>query len=282
MKMSLMLKLSSIAILSSGLFASNEVQVLDFLKKNMAMNDGVSIKNISIKESQKLKDIPSWNAYFINLNLHVKSEKKDVNITDIVFSNGEYFAKDFVSFKSGRSIKSTLSPSADAKLYKASHLIAGDANAKHKLVVFSDPVCPFCMDFVPDAIEAAKKYPKTFALYYYHFPLQMHQSALGFSKAMLVAKKQGIKDVVLKTYEEGFDEKVGDDKAIAKVFSKALGVKVTQKQMNEKWVLEEIEKDMKIANELMVNGTPTLFIDGVKDAKRKEFVKILKSLKDKK
>jgi len=73
-------------------------------------------------------------------------------------------------------VKSQLKPDLDPNIYDDKHLIAGDKDAKHKLVVFSDPQCPFCKEIVPNMYKIVKEYPKRFALYYYHMPLlRLHQ-----------------------------------------------------------------------------------------------------------
>ena len=40
---------------------------------------------------------------------------------------------------------------------------------KDKIVIFSDLLCPFCMDYVPDVINYVNKIKIKVALYYYHF-----------------------------------------------------------------------------------------------------------------
>jgi protein-disulfide isomerase len=71
-----------------------------------------------------------------------------------------------------------IAPEFKSEFYKKSNLISGDENSKHKVAIFSDPLCPFCKKFVPQAMEYMKKYPKEFALYYYHLPLAtLHPAA---------------------------------------------------------------------------------------------------------
>ncbi len=267
-----------LATLSSVLLATNsQDRVLDFLKKGIVSNQKFDVKKISITSSQDLKDIPNWKAYFVDIDVFLKKEKKEHVFKDIVFSDGKYFSRDFISVDERSSIKSSLAPKAKTSLYDKSHLLAGNENAKNKLLVFSDPNCPFCMNFVPFVIDAAKKYPNEFVVYYYDFPLNIHKSAKGFIKATLAAEKQGLKDAVYKMYKARLRSSTDDEKEIAKIFNKALKTNVTVKQMNEKWILKRIESDIKIANSMMIDATPTLFVNGKKDAKRET----LKALYDK-
>lgn len=281
MKMPLALKLSSVAILSGGLLfgASSDDKVVSFLKKSIASNKGYTVKSVNVTNKVDLKQAPNWKAYFIKIELHVNKDNKDVNVTDMIFSNGEVMARDLMDLNTKRNLKNDISIPLSPKLYDKEHLIAGHTNAKNKLVVFSDPVCPFCIDYVPDVIKAVQKYPDTFALYYYHLPLPMHKSAAGFTKAMIVAEKEGVKDVSLKTYESDFSSRIPTDEEIAKTFNKAFGTKITPKQMNEKWVVAKMEKDIEIAQSLMVNGTPTVYVNGEKDTTRKLFKDLLSKAK---
>jgi phosphate transport system protein len=56
-------------------------------------------------------------------------------------------------------------PKIGKQYYKEEYLIAGDREAKHKLLVFSDPLCPNCTTVLPELIKDANKNPKILALY---------------------------------------------------------------------------------------------------------------------
>lgn len=276
-----MLKLLIIAILSSRLLAiTPEDKVLNFLKHNLVSNKDFKIKKITIKSSQDISDIPNWKAYFANIEVTAKNQ--DLNLTEIIFSNGEYFTQDFINLDTRDTLKNQLGPKAEDNVYNSSHYIAGNKNAKNKLLLFSDPNCPFCMNFVPFVIEVAKKYPDTFVLYYYDFPLNMHKSAKGFIKAMNVADKMGIKDVVYKTYKARLRSGSSDESKILKKFNEALDLNITTKQINEPWVLKRLEHDINVANSMMINSTPTLYVNGKKDFSREIFKKLYEQAKGKK
>lgn len=275
-------KYSWALILSTSMLfgATNDEKVEAFLKSTISPNSEFTVNSISIKDSVKLDNVPNWKAYFVNINLHLKKENRDVNMKDIIFSDGNVMSKDLVSLNTRASLKSEVSLPINPKLYDKEHLIAGDKNAINRLIVFSDPVCPYCIDYLPDLIKAAQKYPKTFALYYYHLPLaSIHKSAPGFTKAMIVAQKQGVKDVALKTYESQYSYKIPTEEEIAKQFNKTFGTHITPKQMNEAWVLEKIKNDTNIAKEMNVNGTPTVYVNGKNDTSRRLFQNLLTKAK---
>lgn len=278
--MKLIIKLLSIMALSSLLLGSNmDDKILNFIKKSITSKDGLKIKSIKLNSSQDLKEIPNWRVYYVDISANMSGE--DTTITQVLFSDGKYISQDFINLDDGGHLRDEVGPNAKNSLYDSSHLIAGHKNAKNRLLLFSDPNCPFCQTFVPFAIEAAKKYPNEFALYYYDFPLNIHASAKGYTKAMLVAQKQGVKDVVLRTYKARFRSSSSDESKIVKKFNDMLKTDITVEQMNESWVIKKIENDELIAKKMLVNGTPTLYVNDKKDPKRLNFKALYDKLEKK-
>ena len=227
MKMkSLMLKLLMIGLSSSFIFANTpEDKILEFLSKSVKATKSYKIKDIRLTGSKDIETIPGWKVYFIKIDLDLVGKDKMITISDKIFTNGILISRDFLDINSAKSIKNNFVPDFEDKFYNSSNVIAGNIDATNKLVVFSDPLCPFCMNFMPDIINFVQKYPKQFVLYYYHFPLNIHPNSPTLIKASLVAKKQGIKDVDIKVYEEAFDFEKTDEKLVLAAFNKAMGTK---------------------------------------------------------
>jgi len=278
---SLMLKLSTILLLSSSLvFASTvDEKVLSFLTKSISTAKSYNLKDVTILEKQDIESIPGWKVYFVKYDLDLVGKNKEITITDKIFTNGNIISKDFVDINTRRSLKGTFVRNFDAKLYSKLNLIEGNFDAKYKLVVFSDPLCPFCMSFMPDVIDFVKKHPKEFGLFYYHFPLSIHPNSKVLIKAGIVAEQNGVKDVLKKVYEEAFDFDDKDDKIALSAFNKVLGTTITLEQINKKEVIEIMDDDIKIAKNLMINGTPTLYVNGKLDKNRIIFKKMVKDRK---
>lgn len=270
---SLMLKLlTSLVLLSSTtLFAADvsgelDKKVIAFLSKAIGPNENYKLEKMSILKTEEMKEIPGWKVYFVRIDLILlKQEGKKVTVNDIVFTDGKTLSKDFLDLSSGRSLKTGLSLDLDAKAYTKDHLLAGKFNAPNKLVIFSDPLCPFCMDFVPEVIRDVEKNPETFALFYYHFPLSIHPAAPTLVKAMLVAEAKGEKEMVKKVYDEVFDLKTTDEKVILEAFNKAMKTNITLEEINQPSIVAKLKSDHEYATSLMVNGTPTIYLNGKKD-----------------
>ncbi|MCT7583524.1 thioredoxin domain-containing protein [Aliarcobacter butzleri] len=261
--------LSLSVILSASLFA-NDSTVVDFEKKRVAQNPNVKVKDVKVNTK---KDLPlaGWNGYILDVEAIV--QEKSLKVKDILFSNGDYIALDLIDAKTGKSLKDLVTPNLTSNYYDKTKLIAGNHNAKDKIVVFSDPLCPFCMEYIPEVINYVNKNNDSIALYYYAFPLvQIHPASEALSKIIEVAKNKGVKDIELKAYktdwETYFSPKENDEKKILEAFNKELKTNIKLEEIASKDINEKLSKDMSMGEEVMVTGTPTIFVNGVKDTTR--------------
>jgi protein-disulfide isomerase len=269
-----MLKLLAITLLSTSLLqatATNK-QVEDFLSKNFQNNPNIKSVNVTVSSKTKIKQMPQWEAFIVNVDATLKNNKQ-VTQKMIWFSNGIVMTDDLIDMKSKRSLKDGVSPRFEARHYKKENLIYGNENAEHKVVLFSDPLCPFCRSYVPKAIEHMKKEPNKFAVYYYHFPLPgLHPAAVELTKAAIAAELKGAQDVVLKLYKVKVDARERNLSKILKAFNKAIGTNITEKDIKDSRVEQHYVQDQAIADDVMVQGTPTVFFDGEKDKSKKKYL----------
>ena len=263
-------------LLSSTLLATVEVdkKVLSFEKQRLSQNPGISLKNLEITKKESLP-LKGWYGYVLNIQAEVEG-RGVLSVDDMVFTNGDAFTMELVNMKTGRSFKDLLMPKVTNTYYKKDHLIAGDENAKDKVVVFSDPLCPACQQSLPAIIDIIQAKSKDIALYYYHFPLlTIHPAADTISKAMIVAKEKGIKDIEIKVYKTDFSPyftaRQTDVKIILDGFNKIFKTNITQNEINNTAIQNEINNDIKMGEDVMVQGTPTIFVNGINDQDRSLF-----------
>lgn len=267
-------------LLTTSLFANvSDDNVLKFEKKRISQNPNVEVENISINTKKELP-VKGWYGYIIDVE--AKIEDKIVNAKDIIFSDGRYISLDLLDSTNGKSLKDLVTPEVTSKYYDKAKLIAGNHNAKDKIVIFSDPLCPFCMDYVPEVIKHVNKNKDSIALYYYHFPLlRLHPAADPLSKLMELGKEKGIKDIELKVYETDWDEyftsKESDVKKVITGFNKVFKTSFTQNDIESIELIDAIENDMALGEEVMVQGTPTIFVNGEKDTMRTKYEKLGKN-----
>jgi protein-disulfide isomerase len=174
--------------------------------------------------------------------------------------------------KTNNNFKETIKPTVPDTAYDKEHLVAGNENAKHKILVFSDPMCPFCQEIVPDLLKSAALNPTDIAVYYYHLPLvQIHPVSPALTQIMHIAQSQGKNDMITKIYALKINPSETKADVIAKAVKAQTGFVVTPAQMNAPAVLAALKGDEDMAAKLMVGGTPTIFIDGKLDKMREGY-----------
>ena len=265
---------------------TTDEKIVNAIKKAIRVGKAYNLKDIKVKAKKKLDKPVGWSAYFLSIFLEIHRDNNMTEVieaADTVFSDGTYLAKDLLNLKTGGSIKRDVALDLTPKYYKKDHLIAGNAKAKNKLVVFSDPECPFCQDFVPELIKFVKKHPKQFVLYYYHFPLDViHKASPTLIRVIMAAEKKlkmSQADLLIKVYEHYFDIPTTDADKILEVFNKAFKTKITKKEIHTPEIEKRFKNDFKMASDLVISGTPTLYLNGKKDASRRKHLELLKKSK---
>ena len=284
MMKSLTLKsLTIISLLSSTLIANEtDDNVLKYeqqrIKSAIARAQG-KINSIDVVLKKDLQN-DGWYGYVFNLDINIQG--KQLIQKDTLFAKGNMIAPDLINTKTKRSFKDLMYPVLNKSYFSKEHLIAGNPNAKHSVVLFSDPLCPICIDEVPFIMKNIMKNPDNVALYYYHMPLDMHPTARTLSKASMIAKEQGVKDIDYKVYDKDFSNfydayKEKDHQKALNFFNKTFNTKITMKQINDKKWDDKLKHDLKMSENAFVNGTPTVFFDGVIDKSRMKYEAFLKN-----
>ena len=104
-----------------------------------------------------------------------------------------------------------------------------------------------------------------------------------FTKELEVAMLEGsahlavhsLKDVELKVYqtkwEQYFDVKSTDEKKILEAFNKEFKTDIKLEEISAKTVNDDLQKDISMGEEALVQGTPTIFVNGEKDSSRQKY-----------
>jgi protein-disulfide isomerase len=141
--------------------------------------------------------------------------------------------------------------------------VKGPADAPVTMVEFSDFQCPFCARSNPLIEQVIQAYPKELKFVYKEFPLPMHPNAMPASRAAVAAQRQG-------KYWEMHDKLFANQQALQpdnfKQYAQELGLDVAkfEQDVNSPEVQAQITEDMQLARQSVVNGTPTLFLNGKK------------------
>jgi len=275
--MLLMPKLSATLLLCASVYAASDADVVSFLKKGIGSNPNISNLQIDISGKQNVSSMKGWQAYFVTIEADVKqgSDNRHLSQNGTYFVNGDVIAPELVNVKTGERYNDTVTPAFSSSYYTKANLISGDANAKNKVVIFSDPLCPFCRKFVPEAVAYMTKYPKTFAVYYYHFPLaQLHPASVALTKAAIMAEQSGVDNVTLKMYQVDIDPNEKNEQKIIDAFNKTFKTKLIVADLRRSSVVKQFDFDQKVVRGMMVNGTPTVFFNGAKDTKKTKYKEV--------
>ncbi len=268
--------LLSTLLLGNLLYAktSNEM-IEDFLEESISKNPNIENLDVSVVDTMKVEQLKGWNAYVVVIDATLKKDKQKVKQKMTWFSNGELITKELTLLIGGENLSDVMKPSFKPEYYKDENLVYGDKNATHRAVFFSDPLCPFCRTFVPEALEEMKKEPSKFAIYYFHFPLPaIHPASVELVKAEVAAELQGHKNVLLNLYKVEIDPRENNVTKILEAFNKATGITLTTQDLESKNVMERLAQDLKIADDLMVQGTPTMFFDDKLDRTKTLYKKV--------
>ncbi len=274
--MSLMLKLSSL-VAAMTLLANAEFNLENYIKNDLIKNPKVKVNKV---EQIGVKDVPNhkdWKAYMFVIDLSIGN--KNDQFADLVLVNEKenLVTQSLYDLKTHKDIAKEIRPEIGDNYYQDSHLIAGKKDAKHKLVVFSDPKCPFCKRIVPNLYQKVKENPDTFALYYYHMPLErIHPSSKTLVKIMEVLQKKGEFDKAMKIYDTKVAYTQRDEQKILDTVNKELGTNITKKDINTPEIEKQLKDDKAMAMKVMLKGTPTIYLDGKFQKNPESYLKLIK------
>jgi thiol-disulfide isomerase/thioredoxin len=266
-------------IASSLVFAGGESDVIDYVKKRLSRNPQVKINSATVEEKLPIPGIKGWSAYVIgfDINLTRGKETRRIDFEDILFVSKNLMTPELIDRKTGRDLRYMIQPKLPKDIYDPSHLLYGSPNAPHKLILFSDPLCPFCRMYVPELLKAVKKNPERMALYYYHMPLQaIHPASATLVRVMEVAQKEGKNEIIDKIYRIDIDFRLKDEEKILDIVAEKTGYRLSSEQIHQPWIDKRLGKDRVTAQRLLVIGTPTIFVDGKKDITRDKYKQFMK------
>jgi protein-disulfide isomerase len=251
---------------------------LDAFVKNVLLKDSkLKVEKVIPLAEKPLEEYKEWKAYLFYMKITVNGKTR--NIAEKVFVNTkEGLATVFLlDMKKKLNLRDIVQPDMDNSFYDREHLVAGNPDAIHKIVIFSDPQCPVCIDYFPGLLEDVKKHPDKVALYYYHMPLVgLHPVSDTLTRVMEYLQRHGRTEEAMKMYDLVIDFRLRDEKKILSEIKKQLKIDLNIEEINRSEIRSAIKKDMEKAASMMVRGTPTVFFDGKYDPGRRAYKKVLK------
>jgi len=274
MKKKLLATLALTALTFSSLQAKTLQEKVETFLENTIQNIDISVEKVEILDTQKVDD--KWNIIFVRSVLDIGENNKQTVPIRVLY-NGKFFTERLIT-EDGEDVARKYMPNINVSdLYDDDHLMAGLKDAKHKIIVFSDPMCPYCKESVPGILEVARNNPSKIAVYYYSMPLtRIHPQSMELSKAIELAKKGDATDKVFsQIYSNDFQAKNMTE--LVNMINNKTDLNITEKDLSDIKVIQAVLKDIENAQNHFVDGTPVFFIDG-KRVKNGDQKKIIESL----
>ncbi len=254
--------------------------------------EGIQLKRFFLKEKIALGEIKpelkDWSKVVFEITFFIEAEKREQTVYDSYIVNEKIglLSRDLSNYKTNTVYASDVKSDLSKDIYKndSHHLIAGNKDAKHKIVVFSNPLCGICRDVLPEIKAEAIKSPSTFALYHYAIPSQsLPNSDILIRIATVLLSRGGdagkITDAIYSTDTEivisATQETIPD---ILKAVAKKMGTKdldITMEDLTSAEVGKIMDADIAVAMANFVRGTPTVYFDGKYDKMRNEYKKYI-------
>jgi protein-disulfide isomerase len=139
----------------------------------------------------------------------------------------------------------------------------GDANAPVTVVVFTDFQCPVCAATHPIIDETLKAYGNRVRLVVRDFPLPMHNNARKAAEAAAAAAAQG---KFFEYINVLFRNQSALDTPSLKKYAADLGLDAARfnTALDTGQYAAEVEHDIDDGNQYGIEGTPTIFVNGVR------------------
>jgi protein-disulfide isomerase len=141
----------------------------------------------------------------------------------------------------------------------------GPTDAKVTVVEFSDFQCPYCSAAATAMTELKTTYGDRVRFVFRQFPLSFHQQAHLAAQASLAANAQG-------KFWEFHDKLFANQKALGREdlekYAKEVGLDMDafKKALDDGTYKTAVDDEMALGGEVFVDGTPTMFVNGVRVA----------------
>jgi len=171
-----------------------------------------------------------------------------------------------------------LAPEKFASIAQGANLPSfGPTDAKVTIVEFSDFECPYCSRAASAAKQIKEKYGTKVRFVFRQFPLSFHPNAHVAAQASLEANAQG---KFWEFHDKMFENQKALDRASLEASAKAVGLDVTKlkKALDDKTHAATVDAELKLGEEVAVDGTPTMFLNGKRVANPTDFDTISKEI----
>ncbi len=170
--------------------------------------------------------------------------------------------------------------------FPATNNVFGKTSAPNTIRIFSDFQCPYCKKLWDSSLKDWEKQPNEYQIIHYQFPLPFHKNAFAAAEASECASIQNkfwpYSDLLFKEYDRwiSLETKVVSTNFEGYAKTAGLDTKVFNTCLSNHTTKATIGLHLQTGNLIGVNGTPTVFLNGIKlaDYTDKEEIASVKKL----
>jgi protein-disulfide isomerase len=172
-----------------------------------------------------------------------------------------------------------LAPEVVTKLTQGNPPAFGPKESKVVLVEFSDFQCPYCSKAATTVHSIKEKYGDKVLFVFRQYPLSFHENAHISAEASLAAHAQG---KFWELHDKMFENQRKLDRASLDGYAKEVGLNVAEfkKALDDKKYKDAVDAELKLGEEVAVDGTPTLFINGKRVSNPTSVEEVSKAIDD--
>jgi len=178
-------------------------------------------------------------------------------------------AVSFIVLLGGALVYSAVKGGATDEAITLADKVKGNPDATVVLAEYSDFQCPACASFTPILKEIVDTYGDQVRFEYHHFPLiSIHPSAELAARVSEAAGAQGkfweMHDLLFER-QTSWSQNI-NPKNLFTSYAEELGLDIDKfnRDLNSKTVREAVQNDMREGRTLLINATPTFYLNGEK------------------
>lgn len=152
-----------------------------------------------------------------------------------------------------------------SKILLADNIVRGNKNSKVKIIVYSDFICPYCRDLLPDLAKLVKKYD----LGYVHKCLQLENINTKLAARYFLAASKISPEKAWKVYDEYFanPEKIKNEGEVylkQVITDVGLDLQKTLDEVRSDELTKQVDNEAREAEALGIKYRPCIIIGNIK------------------
>ena len=196
---------------------------------------------------------------------NLSAQSFDEKIKEFILNNPEVILESIENYERKR-LEESKQKSNEAiienntKLNDSSNgMFSGNANGKEIIIEFFDYNCSYCKKAHQDLIRISKNFPQV-KIIYKNLPILSDQSKKLAEISLIIAKKNNKNFVKFHNFLLGKQGRIDDADVVNFLTKLGIDFKEIEQEFGGDYVSSEINKDLKLAQQLALQGTPAFIV----------------------